>query len=50
MEKKLKVKEVKNGLNNEFDKSMWKGPLSCHFDNKLVLGPRIVHILKTCVD
>ena len=30
VEKKLKAKEVENRLNNEFDKSMWKGPLSCH--------------------
>lgn len=39
MEKKLNVKEIENGLNNELDKSTWKGTLSHSCGNKLVLGP-----------
>lgn len=50
MEKKWKVKDTETGLNNDYDKSMWKGSLRYSCGNKLILGLSIGHMLKTCVN
>lgn len=50
MEKKWKVKDIEIGLNNDYDKSMWKGFLRYFCGNKLILGFSIGYMFKICVN